>query len=125
MEEEANETILSISSLEEKNEGRDPHIQVLENCRNFNSSPLMNREYLPAMQKNLKMYLNKHRNNRTSLLAKTKRENKTPETNLKCINGKGPGSIVGMGMDTRLQGRMVRKAKNAGSKGDKALMKCK
>lgn len=38
---------------------------------------------------------------------------------------KGPSSTAGMGMYTRLQGRVVRKAKNADGKEDKAVMKSK
>ena len=73
----------------------------------------------------MKMFLNKHRNNRTSLLVKTKRQNKTAETNLKFRNGKGPRSTVGRGTYTGLQSKVVREAKDEGSEGDKAVMKSK
>lgn len=89
------------------------------------SSPLASSEYLSGRQKNLKMYLNKHRNNRTGLPAKTKRQNKTAETNLKCRNGKGPRSTVGRGTYTRLQSKVMTEAKDEGSKGGKAMMKSK
>lgn len=54
-----------------------------------NSSPACS-EYLSSRQKILKDYLNKHKNNRTSLLVKSTRQNKIGKTNLKCRNRGGP-----------------------------------
>lgn len=60
----------------------------MQDFQSSSNSSLACSEYLSGRQKILKEYLNKHKNNKTSLLVKSKRQNKIGKTNLKCRNGR-------------------------------------